>query len=163
MNLTRPDDSTLVMRNIPAEVAEIIRGIPLTNETCSEAAEARMYPSPTSREGEEDLCSDWSAHVQPGLYEAFQEARETVAADLRGLNKEGKGFSLSLPVRHLPAWLNALNQARLALAATHNFSEEELSRRPSLKIASPRQLARLQLDVLAAIQEWFVEVLDEDS
>lgn len=162
MTVSRPDNHTLALSHIPPEIAEILRNIPSWNETVSDAAEARIYPAPASPDEEQELCIDWKAYVQPGLFQTFQEARDTVSADLRGLSKKGASFSLTLPLRHIPAWINAINQARLAIAATHDFTEAELSSPPSSKHASPRSLARIHLDVLGAVQEWLLEMMTDE-
>ena len=66
---------------------------------------------------------------EPELRRLFQSATETVAADLQQLNGNEKPFAnctLRIPTEHADAWLNALNQARLVIAAKNNFNEGEL-------------------------------------
>jgi hypothetical protein len=158
MRLSRQPNNIFVLDGIPTPIAEILRSIPSWHAGSSQAAEERIFPSPCedSMEGMED---DWKAHVQPGLHETFLAARETVAADLRRMSGH-EPFRLEIPESHAEAWLNALNQARLAMAATHNLTEKEMARRPVRIPRTPRQLARLHMDVLAAIQEWLVAALE---
>lgn len=160
MRLSRQPGNIIVLDGIPTPVAEILRAIPTWHGGSSEAAGERIFPSPC-RQDIDGMEDDWKAHVQPGLHEYFLSARETVAADLRRMG-DSEPFRLEIPERHTEAWLNALNQARLAMAATHNLTEKELSRRPERVPRNPRQMARLQMDVLAAIQEWLVTALEED-
>lgn len=148
----------LAISDIPEGLAEMLRQAPKINENSGPEAEARLFPSP----GSEDptLIDDWKAHVQPGIYDLFLDARNTVLADLAAMKESGDSFELVIPRRRIPAWLNVLNQARLALAAIHNFSEKDMSRRNFRSIENSRDLARFQIDFFAAIQEWMLEVLD---
>jgi len=159
MILCRPAPGVLGFHEIPSPLAEILRKVPRLNESLSERAEARFFPEPSD---EDQLSRDWKAHVQPGLQELFLDARGTVSADLKAMKEIEGEWSLDFPERHIPAWLNALNQARLALAETHGFSEKELSSRRPPPLDSPRDHARLEIDFLAAIQEWLVSIIEEE-
>lgn len=157
MIFARISKTSLAIKEIPAPFLDMLRSAPQWNETSGDDAEARLFPSPS--EDDPSLADDWKAHVQPGLYELFLDARQVVQADLATIKTAKKLSTLEIPIRHAPAWLNVLNQARLAIAATHRFSEEDLSKSPTTFPESPRDLARLQMDFFAAIQEWIVEIL----
>lgn len=159
MTLSRPSPGVLGFHDVPAPLADIIRKVPRLNEALSQKAEARFFPEPAD---DEQLSRDWKAHVQPGLQELFMDARATVAADLKAMKQDGENCSLDFPERHIPAWINALNQARLALAETHGFTEKELASRRPPPLDSPRDFARLEIDFLAAIQDWLVSILEEE-
>lgn len=150
----------LGLRDIPSVPAEWLKQITSHESFHSEDVEERFFPSPSLEAGEEDLREDWKAYVQPELHEIFQSARQVVEADLRGI-KEGEDdfFSLEFPLKHADSWLNALNQARLALAAVHGFTEAELSQREPAHITDERDLARIQMEFYGYIQHWLVEVL----
>jgi hypothetical protein len=64
-----------------------------------------------------------------------------------------------VPMEHGEPWLNALNQARLILAAKYEFSEAELSALESPKTFSQRELVLHQINFYAAIQERIIEIL----
>jgi hypothetical protein len=64
-----------------------------------------------------------------------------------------------VPMEHGESWLNALNQARLILAAKYEFSEAELSALESPKTFSQRELVLHQINFYAAIQERIIEIL----
>ena len=69
---------------------------------------------------------------------------ETVAADLQQLCGNEKAFAnrnLFIPAKHADAWLNALNQARLIIAARNNFTDGELSDNYRSPIGSRRDLS----------------------
>ena len=82
-------------------------------------AEQRLFSSPTNGK-EPELCAEWKQYVEPELRRLFQSATETVAADLEQLNGNEKAWPIApcaFPRKHTDAWLNALNQARLVIAA----------------------------------------------
>ena len=86
-----------------------------------------MQPRPSSassarrpQPNEKEICAEWKLYVEPELRRLFESATETVASDLQQLNGNEKPFAnctLRIPVEHTDAWLNALNQARLVIAA----------------------------------------------
>lgn len=160
MELYKTKTGLLGLREIPPVPAEWLKQIPSVEYFHLEEVEERLYPSPSLEPSERGLCEDWKAYVQPELHELFQSARQVVEADLRGL-KEGENdfFSLEFPFKHAESWLNALNQARLALAEAHAFTEAELSQREPSHIADERDLARIQMEFYGYLQHWLVEAL----
>lgn len=155
-------EGKLGLKDIPPVLADILRQIPVCGERDSEEVEARLFPAPSIEPEEEDLREDWKAYVQPDLHELFQTARQTVEADLRGLKEDGEEmFEVEFPFKHADAWLNALNQARLALAAQYNFGEQELSSYGVTQIKNERDLALLQIELYADLQHWLIEVQEE--
>jgi hypothetical protein len=161
MTLSWSGPGTLALRRIPSVVAEILRAMPSWHAGMSLPAEERMFPSPSDAEGEDGLRGDWKAHVQPGLHEGFRQARDVVAADLRGMKTSGRHSTLAIPLAHVPEWINAANQARLALAATHGFDEGDMAQPADFPATTPRQIARLRMDVLASLQEALLAVLED--
>ena len=118
------------------------------------------FPDPATTPGEEGLREDWKAHVEPELHAFFLSARQVVEADLRGFKEEEGGFALDFPAGHAESWLNALNQARLSLAAQHHLDETDLSQPGPMAILNERDLAKFQIHFYAALQQWLVEILD---
>ena len=152
--------SRLGLRDVPPLLASLMRQIPgLFEQDCS-AAEDRLFPRPTEDPREEALREDWKAHVEPELHALFLSARQVVEADLRGFQESGGSYTLEFPVAHADSWLNALNQARICLAAQHHLEEAELSEPGPITILTERDLAKLQIHFSAALQQWLVEVLD---
>jgi hypothetical protein len=155
-------EGKLGLKDIPPVLADILRQIPFCGDRDSEEVESRLFPAPTIDPTEEELRDDWKAYVQPDLHQLFQSARQTVEADLRAIKEEGEFCELEFPFKHADAWLNALNQARLALAAQFNFGEQDLSALggPS-HIENERDLALLQVELYADLQHWLIEVMNE--
>jgi hypothetical protein len=97
--------------------------------------------------------------VEPELRRLFRTATETVAADLEQLNGNEKPFAnrkLRIPTQHADAWLNALNQARLVIAAKYNFTDSELCDHYRSPIGSRRDLSLFQLNFYGFLQEFIL-------
>lgn len=160
MEISRPDEKTVVIRRIDAFSAALLRQIPIMADPGEDpAVQGRFFSNPAD-ESEAKLNEEWKTYVEPELRHLFQSANETVAADLSGIAKEtedGDGsLSLTIPVKHLDQWLNSLNQARLALAARNGFTEADLDAETPRLINSPRELCLLQIHFYGFLQEVFV-------
>jgi hypothetical protein len=156
----RRQQDRLEISEIDPFLAELLRQIP---ESCNvegvEAAQQRIFSAPAA---EAELCSEWKVYVEPELRRLFRSATETVAADLAQLNGCTKSFancSLRIPLENADAWLNALNQARLAIAAKYNFTDSELCDHYRSPIGSRRDLGLFQVNFYGFIQEFILQEL----
>ena len=140
--------------------AELLRQIPACCDLDEGSkAESRIFPSPTNAT-DPDLVRDWDEFVRPELRHLFRSAKETVEEDLGLLKmKVGHLGRFLVPLDHGEPWLNALNQARLILAAKFEFSEAELSKFDLPGSFSQRELVLHQINFYAAIQERIIEIL----
>jgi hypothetical protein len=145
-------------------LAELLRQIPAsTNPEGLEAAEQRLFSSPTTNGKETEICAEWKLYVEPELRRLFQTATETVSADLEQLNGNEKKLgnrTLCIPSKHADAWLNALNQARLVIAAKYNFTDGELGEHFRSPIGSRRDLSLFQVNFYGFLQEFILRELD---
>ncbi len=161
MKIQRLDEKTIALEEIDGLIAELLRQIPANADpTGSDAATERLFPSLTEgREPEAD--ADWREYVEPGLRELFLDAVSVVREDLKDFpSKPGAGArELQLPVKHLDAWIHALNQARLALAARHEFTEHELEREIPTE-GGARAFALFQIHFYGLLQEFFLRQLE---
>ena len=161
MKIQRLDAKTIALEEIDAMIGELLRQIPASADpTGSDAATERLFPSPTEgREPEAD--ADWREYVEPGLRELFLDAVSVVRDDLKDFPvKPAAGTrALKLPVKHLDAWIHALNQARLALAARHGFSDRELEHEIPAE-GGERAFALFQIHFYGLLQEFFLRQLD---
>lgn len=158
MEFRRKDD-VLELSDLDPFLAELLRQIPAsTKYDDAAAAEQRLFSTPAQAE-EKEICAEWKVYVQPELRRLFQTATETVAADLQQLNGGEKPFAnlnLRIPTEHAEAWLNALNQARLVIAAKNNFSEGELCDHYRSPIGSRRDLSLFQVNFYGFLQEFIL-------
>jgi len=162
MNAYTAPDGSIHLSDIPPVVQELLESIPLHAESDSAQVEARFFPDPIAPEANDPVAEDWKAFVVPDLHSAFLSARQTVAADLRNLHpqEDAKGLAMEIPRAHLDDWLNALNQARLAIAAEFRFEEEDLEEDPSPHDDSPRSLALAQIHFFGVLQEYLVDQME---
>jgi hypothetical protein len=160
MEISRHGDA-LQISDLDPFLAELLRQIPAsTNVEGAPAADERLFSSPAN---EEKLRAEWKMYVEPELRRLFQTATETVASDLAQLNGNEKSLrncTLQIPAKHADAWLNALNQARLALAAKYNFSEKELNDHYRSPMGSRRDLSLFQVNFYGFLQEFILRELE---
>jgi hypothetical protein len=160
MQITRLDSRTVVLSHLDAVACELlnrIRGSADPGE--SGPARARIFPTLTGgREPEAD--EDWREYVEPDLKRLFQDALDVVEEDLKKLGPDSsrKGQALRIPVKNLEAWIHALNQARLALAARHGFTEKDMDGRVPIE-GDDRALALFQVHLYGFLQECFLREL----
>ena len=141
-------------------LAELLRQLPssASPENC-QSAQHRIYSPPAN---EKEICAEWKLYVEPELQRLFRSATETVAADLQQLSGNEKAFAnrtLFIPVKHADAWLCALNQARLIIAARNGFTDGELSDNYRSPIGSRRDLSLFQVNFYGFVQEFIIREL----
>lgn len=157
------NNGTLEISEIDPFLAELLRQIPASaNPEAVPAAEQRLYSAPAGPD-EKEFCKEWKVYVEPELRLLFQSATETVAADLGQLAAEEKPFAngtLRIPQEHSDAWLNALNQARLAIAAKYDFTEAELCDYYRSPIGSRRDLSLFQVNFYGFLQEFILREME---
>ena len=153
----RRDDDTLQIADVDPFLAELLRQIPMSaNPEGVDGAEGRLFSSPSA---EDELCEEWKSYVEPELRRLFRTATETVAQDLTQLNGNEKSLrnrTLNIPFEHADAWLNALNQARLVIAAKYKFSDDELNDHDRSPIGSRRDLGLFQVNFYGFLQEFIL-------
>lgn len=157
------NNGALEISEIDPFLAELLRQIPTSTKTESvPAAERRLFSAPAAP-NEKELCEEWKIYVEPELRRLFQSATETVESDLRQLGDNDKPFAnctLRIAHEHSDAWLNALNQARLAIAAKYDFTEAELCDHYRSPIGSRRDLSLFQVNFYGFLQEFILRELN---
>jgi len=161
MEICRRNDEIEISELDPF-LAELLRQVPAsTNPEGVPAAEQRLFSPPTNGK-ETEICAEWKLYVEPELRRLFRTATETVAADLEQLNGNEKPFAdriLRIPSKHADAWLSALNQARLVIAAKYNFTNGELGEHFRSPIGSRRDLSLFQVNFYGFLQEFILREL----
>lgn len=161
MEICRQNEA-LEIRELDPFLAELLRQIPESAQPKdSPAAQERLF-SPPAVPDEKVLCAEWKLYVVPELRRLFQSATETVRQDLQQLRCTNKPFAnctLRIPIAHADAWLSALNQARLAIAATYQFSDHELCDYRS-PLGSRRDLSLFQVNFYGFLQELILREME---
>ena len=145
-------------------LAELLRQIPVSaNPEGVPAAQQRLFSRPADP-AENKICEEWKIYVEPELRRLFRSATETVTEDLKQLGGQEKACvnrTLRIPAKHADAWLNALNQARLALAAKYDFTDGELCDHYRSPVASRRDLSLFQVNFYGFIQEFILRAMND--
>lgn len=139
----------IIFSEIDAFIADALRQIPICASSCEDKAIARIYPTPTGGV-DEDADEDWREHVVPGLSELFQTHIDVVLKDLEGLREEDESFTLTFSTEHARAWMHTLNQARLALGALHDITEDDMEGRTKERDAE-KSYALFQIEIYGFI------------
>ena len=159
----RRDKDCLEISELDPFLAALLRQIPeSTNTDGIEHAHQRVFSSPAPA-SEREICAEWKLYVQPELQRLFRSATETVAADLQQLNGTTKPFAnctLRIPTENAEAWLNALNQARLVIAAKYDFTDGELCDHYRSPIGSRRDLGLFQVNFYGFLQEFILQEME---
>jgi hypothetical protein len=165
MDICREKDA-LQISDLDPFLAELLRQIPAsTNPEGMPAAEQRIFSVPARDPKEKKLCEEWKTYVQPELRRLFQSSTETVTSDLAQLNgneKSMRNCTVRIPLEHAEAWLNALNQARLVIAAKYEFTEAELNDHYHSPVGSRRDLGLFQVNFYGFLQEFILRELDNN-
>jgi hypothetical protein len=165
MEICRRNDEIEISELDPF-LAELLRQIPAsTNPEGAPAAEQRLFSAPADR-NEKEICAEWKLYVEPELRRLFQTATETVAIDLEQLQGNEKMFAnrmLRIPSKHAEAWLSALNQARLVIAAKYSFTDGELCDHYRSPIGSRRDLSLFQVNFYGFLQEFILRELSDSE
>ncbi len=158
------NNGTLEIGEIDPFLAELLRQIPAsTNPGSVPAAERRLFSAPADPAVEKEICAEWKLYVEPELRRIFETATQTVEGDLRQLGDQEKPFAnctLRIPIANSEAWLNALNQARLALAAKFDFTEAELCDHYRSPVGSRRDLSLFQVNFYGFLQEFILREME---
>lgn len=157
LTLRSKDPDTLLLSGLDEFLAAILRDVPELG-TPSAGSEGRLFPDPTGgRDTQAD--AEWRELVRPELEEHFALHRDVVRDDLDRMRAaRGGAFEIEIAVAHLPHWIHALNQARLALDAQHRIGERQLEEEPGL--SGEEGLALFQLQFYGMLQEWFLTRTD---
>lgn len=163
MEICRNGD-VIKISDIDPFLAELLRQIPASAQPDdSLAARQRLFSLPADP-NEKEICREWKIYVEPEMKRLFQTAVETVAEDLQQLNgkeKSVRNCTLKIPASHADAWLNGLNQARLAIAARCEFSDQELADHYRSPIGSRRDLSLFQVNFYGFLQEYILREVGE--
>jgi hypothetical protein len=157
LTLRSKDPNTLVLSGLDDFLGAILRDVPSLG-TPSAGSERRLFPDPTGgRETHTD--ADWRELVRPELEEHFAMNRDLVRDDLEQMRSARGGvFELEIAVAHLPQWIHALNQARLALDAQHHIGEREVDEESEL--SGEEGLVLFQIQFYGLLQEWMLSRVD---
>jgi hypothetical protein len=121
-------EDAIVFRGLDSYFEDLLVQLPESADPNDPASRSRLFGTPTGgRDREAD--AEWRELNDPELRSLFQSHIDVVADDLKKLSGGPEERELSIPLEHLPAWIHTLNQARLAIAARHGFTEDDIEGR----------------------------------
>jgi hypothetical protein len=157
VKIERNDKGGFNFVDVETQLAQLFLAIPTAADPGNDpAANARLFPCPTETP-EPELNEEWAQFVVPELREGFAVAQSEVDADLEPLRRGEPGWEI--PAEHIEGWLSALNQARLALAARHGVTEEDMDAPDPSAIEDERGLALVQIHLYGLLQECLIHYL----
>jgi hypothetical protein len=161
VEIRRTAEGGVVVSGLDRVLYGVLRGVPdAADPRGNGRALDRLYPPPADSE-EGQLVNDWHEFVQPDLQHLFESANETVRRDLAHASDSSDGMTVRIASEHVGAWISSLNQARLVLAARHNFQEADMDSELPLAPLTPRDFALLQIHLYGFIQESLIRLVDE--
>jgi hypothetical protein len=120
-------------------------------------ARARLLPPPTREDT--PINQEWKESVEPDLRHLLASAGEIITRDLTGLRPSPRlpdCCFVTFPTTHTLAWMSALNQARLILAALANVDEIDMNL-PYSQLKGEKVLAIIQIDAFGVLLDRFVQ------
>jgi len=152
------DEKRILISGIPPVLATVLHEMPEILELRdSPEARARLYPKPTD---DDKINQEWRQIAGPELRHLFVSAGETVGRDLTAMTVDGESgdaYRVAFPIEHVPAWISAINQARLILGEVHKIDEAEMNR-TNFDPQSAKHMAALRIHLLGYLLHLFVEL-----
>ena len=141
-------------------ILELLRALPSCATTEDDAARKRLFSAPTGgADADADADADWREYVEPELAALFQSHLDIVSGDLAAITETEEGALLRIPAAHARAWIHTFNQARLALGARHDVTEDDTSGRRDVfgdkEPDAQKAFALMQIDFYA----WLLSLL----
>jgi hypothetical protein len=159
VTIVRDENGGFIFEEVEPQLAQLFLAIPAAaNPEDNPKVLDRLYPRPTETQ-EPELHEEWAQFVVPELREAFEAATAVVERDLKPLRDSGTGWVIAR--EDMDAWLNALNQARLALATKFSITEEDMDVNAPYPVEDERGLAIAQIHVYGLLQECLIRYIED--
>lgn len=152
LTVVRIDEKQVGLRGVEPFVAQCLFGLPeiLAGRERPEVR-GRFFQDPLP--GDEATNAEWHKLVDSDLHHLFAGAGEIITRDLTGW----QGQQVVFPAVHLPAWLSALNQARLILGEMYHVSAQDMER-ANFEPGNAKDEALVRIHVLGYLLQLFVEL-----
>jgi hypothetical protein len=158
LQIARTEEGSFIVSELDPPLIGLFMAIPEAADPGENvAANERLYPKPSADHG---MREEWREYVEPGLREWFESASATVKRDLEQL---GASEELTILPEHVDAWLSALNQARLALAARFEVNDSDMEQAVSPVLQNERELALFQIHFYGFLQECLIRGLESED
>jgi len=156
--VVKAKDGAFVLRNVPPAMAIVLRQLPELLSDGSPGIRERLTGSPYP--GDDEGSEQWEKYAVPELEHLFRSARDLVVEDVAGLGPESRSadrFQVSIPAKHLAAWISSLAAVRVALGGVHRLTEQEMESELPPVLVTARDRAVLVVHLLGWVQGLLVE------
>jgi hypothetical protein len=154
------EDGGFELRDWPSWAARVIDEMALLAgpEIPDERARSRLFPAPSD---DPDAAEEWRRNVHPELFALLATAQEVVLKDLTSADRGKKGSirRLVIPREHVPAWIAAVNAARLHLGAAHDVTADSMAT-PFEDLPEDVRPAVVRIDMLGELQYHLIRALE---
>ncbi len=126
------------------------------------SAHDRLFPLPTM---DTRINAEWRELVEPELHHLFQSHGETVTRDLTRMTEDGlhtNHLEVIVPIEHLPAWLSAVNEARLIMASIHGITEGDLNT-TDFEPQNPKSVVVIKIGLLGELLAYLVDYISGNA
>lgn len=157
LTLRQKATDVFVLEGLDDFLAALLREVPDAGAPHPDSAE-RFYPRLTAGR-DKAADEEWKDLVGDDLEAHFSWNRDRVEQDLKGLRSHGsEGWAVDIAVAGMPAWIHALNQARLSLS--ERFQLDEVDFEDSGGSPGPEGLILFQMQFYGMLQEWLLAAGD---
>ena len=152
--LTLNPDGSIRLESLDPLFVVVLREIPrLLDPDQPDAARRRLYPFPSD---DDEQSQEWERLVHPELFALVATAQEGVRRDLEELEIGEEGGRITIPAKHVNAWISALNVARLTLGTVHDFDEDDMEGHGPSDFGD-RDMARVKVYLMGWLQQMLIE------
>jgi hypothetical protein len=157
-----PGDGRIVLEGMTGLVTEVLRELPgFLGADQPDVVRKRLYPDPCD---DEEAAAEWRRTQHPELFALLANAKQIVERDLPSIRPDlqPRTWRMEIPTAHLPAWISALNAARLTLGALNDVTAVDMDpdREPAY---DERGIAILRIDLYAWVQSTLIHVVAPDA
>ena len=147
-------DGSIRLESLDPWFVVVLRELPtLLDRDQPDAAHRRLYSLPSD---DVEQASEWERLVHPELFALVATAQDVVRRDLEDLEMDEESGQITIPAKHVNAWISALNVARLTLGAVHEFDEDDMEGRGPTDFGD-RDMARVKVYLMGWLQQMLIE------
>ncbi len=154
------EDGGFELHEWPAWAARVIEEMAVLAgpDVPDDRARARLFPVALD---EPDAAAEWRRNVHPDLFALFASAQEIVTRDHTAAERDADGaiVLLSIPAAHVPAWIAAINAARLHLGAAHDVDAAAMESAFE-DLADDVRPAVVRIEMLGELQYHLIRAVD---
>ncbi|MCE9636709.1 MAG: DUF2017 family protein [Planctomycetes bacterium] len=150
--IVRLPDGSVELRDWPVWAAQLLDEVVTLADPTTPRGPARERLFPVAID-DDTHSEEWRKNMHPELFALFAASHAVVKADLTAADRgpRGRMRCLVIPAAHVPAWIAALQTARLHLAAAFDIGADAMQA-PLASLSDEARGVVLRIDLLAEVQ-----------